>query len=147
MGTRIWDAPRFVAAVDAVFEERGDEFVYRPGGWFVDDNGSTHENTACRYFEPDGEDPDHLTPGCLFGAAFDKLGVAPGDVMEERDAEDNITLLFELPPGQTGGFLRITEAANRAQTLQDNGRPYRVVRQAWRALLADEPDPTEDDAE
>lgn len=119
MTVRIWDAPAFITAVEAVFEERGDRFQYKQPGEVKD----------CRYFDVDPDEPDSVTPGCLFGAALDRMGFGPAEVPEGHQASYVLVTLFG------GVSLQIANAADAAQAMQDDGQPYAVVRRVWRKAL------------
>ncbi|MEQ4716124.1 hypothetical protein [Nonomuraea sp. B19D2] len=81
-----------------------------------------HMSTSgtCYYGHTDADDEGKLSPGCLVGAAMNRLGV-PLETLrrhEETNAFNLLTNLFPLLSTQTCSF------ANSAQMEQDGGKTW-----------------------
>lgn len=132
--TRIITDDEFVKAFDAAVEERGRDFVY-PEEWKVPIAEFDPSNTTCLYNLDDG------APACVWGLAFQKLGLTPAigvitdiqDMTSTANREDceeydedayaavhwreRADVAFELSS-------TVRRAASRAQTAQDGGNTW-----------------------
>lgn len=112
-------------ALNAAVEEKGEDYVYPNAG------------DSCTYSDPYADEP---TPSCIVGWVI--AAVAPKVFEKIRREEASEGESMGVHSLANNGYIKadevLKEALQAAQSLQDDGHPWGVAREAYNRILAGE---------
>lgn len=122
----------FTAAMEAVVQERGPDWVYPLGepGWVLADDLMSASG-GCRYVRTDADEP-----GCIIGAALHKMGV-PLHQLRPWEGQSVAAVIPEIEITLNIGHAseNLMDAADWAQTRQDLGATWGEALEKFKEVL------------